>query len=185
MKLIFNRDILTPWTREKKYRWAITTTSLRILLFLHDLFNRDIVFCRLLSSFSCDMPCFHSIYSTCILLYHPYLVTKHDTSEASKTACKHGSKNCSNSYSAVESFTFIILATRNGCNNHSQARPQRRDESIKIEEHESFLITQSNAIIHPWTMMIHFEYTSATLTAVVRSRRLHTLACLTHGRVLD
>ena len=141
MKLIFNSDILTPWTGEKKDRRAITTTSCWLLLLLHNLFDRNIVFGGLFRSKFCGLPCFHSINSSSILLNHPYLVGKHDTRETCKTACKHGSKDCCNSYCTIESFTFIILTARNSCNNYSQARPQRCDKSVKIKEHESFLIT--------------------------------------------
>jgi hypothetical protein len=44
------------------------------------------------------------------------------------------------------------------------------------------IVFESNAVIHPRTMMVHFQDAAIATRAVMRSRRFVVVACFTESR---
>lgn len=40
-------------------------------------------------------------------------------------------------------------------------------KSVSQEQHEKLVIMEAHAVVHPWTMMVHFQDTSSAHAAVV------------------
>jgi hypothetical protein len=52
-------------------------------------------------------------------------------------------------------------------------------ESISQKENEEFVVSKCHTIVDPWTMMVHFENTFSTHTAMVCTIRFNVLTFLT------
>ena len=50
------------------------------------------------------------------------------------------------------------------------------DPQVKDEEQEVALIVQANAVVYPWTVMIHTEHTAIADRAVMRPRGFDNVA---------
>lgn len=53
------------------------------------------------------------------------------------------------------------------------------DEGVGEEQEEELVVGETDTIVHPRTMMVHLEYTSATDRAVMCTIRLQSLAFIT------
>lgn len=60
--------------------------------------------------------------------------------------------------------------------NHEESHPETVDGGVEAEEHKKLVIGKTNAIPHPWTMMIHFEDAAVADFAVVSALRPNQLA---------
>lgn len=52
-------------------------------------------------------------------------------------------------------------------------------DRVEEKQNEELVVTEANAVVHPWTMMIHFENTFLTNTAMMTPIGLDTLALVT------
>jgi len=65
----------------------------------------------------------------------------------------------------------ISKFTKHSFTNHPDVVPTRQIH-ISKESQKMAVVMISNAVVHPWTVMVHFEHTSFTGSTMVSSRRL-------------
>ena len=72
----------------------------------------------------------------------------------------------------------IVRRAPKSLNANSKTRPSSGHHSVEIEKQKRFLILETDAVVHPGAVMVHFENATAACAAVMRTGWLHAVALL-------
>ena len=132
------------------------------------------VFCCFSSFLGCPL-CHLSIDSGCVFTDHAQLVTEHDEAEECKEDAKEQNYDREYHETSIIRVTLLVVVTTNCSNCHTTHRPARGHSCVEIEQQKGLLVVKSYAVVHPRTVVIHFEDTVSASAAVMAAWRLSTV----------